>query len=290
MSDSIDNSALFCLFHNDHRYETAQKEPCSHIFSAVVNVGKNGKLRMVGQDYDGSVRTIETDIADKQFNMAAIVPITADRAQIIENVVQEMNTLSGQDKWPFYFSQDLSIRPERERKGIPAIAPQGHIDPPIHLQNISTYKKEEEGSLLVRVNCVSLALLTAQIAGIDVEKIGKIHPAVRTGEEVRDAIAAVRNRLFPNKRNSDVVVLADNFSDKTKGNDKQNSEFILGQDGVCVVKSEGYLRAGKVIKSLERRVQGKSIFNWIAGADSVHQFIKSPMPIPHYLQTLLALD
>jgi hypothetical protein len=290
MTDSIDNSALFCLFHNDHRYETDQKEPCSHIFSAVVNVGKNGKLRMVGQDYDGSARTIETDIADKQFNMAAIVPITADSAQIIEDVVHKMNTLSGQDKWPFYFSRDLSIRPERERNGVHAIVPEGHIDPPIHLQNISTYKTHKEDRLLARINCVRMSLLTAQIAGIDVEKIGQIHPAVRTGEEVRDAIAAVRDRLFPHKRNSDVVVLADSFSDKSKGNDKQNSEFILAQDGICVVKSEGYLRAGKILKSLERRVQGQSIFNWIAGADSSRQFIKSPMPMPHYLKTALALD
>lgn len=290
MTDLIDNPALFCLFHNDHRYETDKKEPCSHIFSAVVHAEKNGKLRMAGQDYDGTSRAIETDISDKQFNLATLVPIPSDNALVVEEMVSQINKLSARDAWPFYFSRDLSIRPERERSGIHAIVPEGHIDPPAHLQTVSEYKNRPENKLLARINCVRMSLLAAQIAGIHIERIGKINPASRTGEEVRDAIIDIYNRLLPHKANPGVVAIADSFSDKSKGNHKQSSEFIIANDGVCVVKSEGYLRAGKVLKSLERRVRGQSIFNWIAGADPSCQFIKNPMPIPHYLKSMLALD
>lgn len=273
--------ALYCLFHNASSYETADNRPCSHIYSGIVRRDEKG-LALSVFDYDGQSRKIETDTDAQKFDLATIIPVKENRVLKLSQWVDQINRLGEADKWPFYFSRDMSVRPERETRNQYAIAPEGHIDPPVHHQKVEKHQSSGE-RLLARINCVRMSLLTARFAGIHVDNIAGINPQSNTGEEIRDQIKSAYHRLLGHRD----LVLRDKFSKKAKAGDDKDPDFVLSGDGLCVIQSgRKEFRLQNIEDALERRIRGKSLFDWIAGGQP-EKFAAQPIQPPAYLKAAL---
>lgn len=279
------DTALFCIFHNQNRY-LDDGNPCSHIYSGIVQE-ENGVLDMTIQDFDGRSRTIDTDLSGKQFNLAAMVPISRQSASSIQHMVGQLNQLEALNKWPFYFSIDMALSYKHEVNGAVAKAPEGHIDPPLNNQNPHLY--EGTGTrLLTRINCVRMALMNAQMAGVKISNIADINPLSQTGEEVRDLILGTRRRMLSGGRGTEGHMFQDSFVAKKKGKDKSEASFVLGTDGLCIVQTEKKdFRMGGFCDALAHPVQGKSLFNWVSKGRK-EKFQQAPLTVPSYLQHALS--
>lgn len=193
MTACSSGTALYCLFHNHGRYQTEQGESISHIYSGVVTKGDKG-LNVEVFDYDGNARSIDTDSSGKQFDLAAIIPVSIEEVERARDFVQKLNILDSLKKWPFYFSMDMSVWNEREAKGRLAICPEGKVSPAQQVQNTAHYHSNID-HIMVRINCVRMSLLTAKIAGIDLGSIG-IHSKMVFGEDVRDSLKEAFSRTI----------------------------------------------------------------------------------------------
>lgn len=286
MAEFSRETSLFCIFHNQNSYRTKEGKPCSHIFSGIVQE-ERGRLELSVQDFDGSSRKIRTDIADKVFNLAAFSPMSRKSADAILTIVSRLNGLDAIGKWPFYFSRDMSLEHRYEVSGRAARAPEGNIDPPMQEQRTHLYQASGD-RFLTRINCVRMALLTAQLAGVKISNIAGVNPLSNTGEEVRDYIRCAYQNLLSDRHATDSCIIKDKFSARKKGPDKTDANFILDNDGLCLVqaaKTELYLQ--DVCDALARPVQGKSLFNWVSEGRQDH-FKQAPMPMPPYLQKALS--
>lgn len=279
--------ALYALFHNASKYTTADKnQPVSHIYSGIVTPTNRG-LDVQVYDYDGSGRTIRRGNLDVKFDMAAFVPVEREAVQRLDKVVGQINRLGENGNWPFYFSRDMSILPEREIEGEYAIAPEGHIDPPHKYQNKREYCGKG-ANLVARINCVRMTFLCARIAGIKIDNIAGLSPFCETGEEIRIVLRRLRDNLVSKLgQRGCTTLLADHFSASSKaGSDKKSSDFILDKSGVGIVTSKQDIRMNTLGAALDRRVDGKTLYEWVASCDSAN-FREEPMRIPAYLKTAL---
>lgn len=279
-------TSLFCIFHNQDTYLIDGK-PCSHIYSGIVQQDR-GQLELLVQDFDGSKRSIDTDPLTKKFNLAVMVPIARQSANAIQTMVGKLNLLDKKGKWPFYFSPDMSLVCKHEISGQLARAPEGHIDPPSQQQKTHLYTGTGV-RLLKRVNCVRMALMVAQMAGVKVSNIAGVNPLSHTGEDVRDAIRAAHQRLLSGGQRQETYLFADSFVARQKGNDKNGANFVLGTDGLCIIQSDKKeFRMSGFCDALSRPIQGKSLFNWVSEGRR-DRFKQSPVAMPAYLKEALSL-
>ncbi len=293
MSDIPANSALYCVFHNDHRWTHPDNSPCSHIFSAVVQKGRKG-LEVIGQDYDGKKDEVATVIHRRDFNLAALVPIPQVTAQSLIEVVSKINHLGREGVWPFYFSRDMTIKHDLERPGKMAIAPEGHIDPAPDAQKITSYGLNggygDPSLMRARINCVRMTILAAQLSGIKVSNIADIQGCFRTGEQVRDAllnkIQQLQQAVMKAPGLSGVVPLFDHKGREAKG--KCDSRVVMSGTGLSLMQSSEPVRIDKMLEGLDRKMEGRSLFDHLL-ADGTHDapeiFISRPKQVPPYLMT-----
>lgn len=288
MSSGQQAAALYALFHNASMYTKKNNgKPVSHIYSGTVVPGKRG-LDIKVYDYDGHGRSIRLDDLDVKFDLAAFVPIERDTVQRLDRVVGQINRLGVNGNWPFYFSRDMRVVPDRELANEYAIAPEGHIDPPHKYQNKKDYRGKGD-TILARINCVRMTFLCARIAGIKIGNIAGLDPFSDTGEEVRDALRAVRNRLISGlgQRGSSIV-LVNEFSTSSKaGSDSKGADVVLDKNGLCLVTSKSDLRMNTLGSALERRMDGKPLYEWMIAGDTL-DYQDQPMRLPAYLKEALS--
>jgi hypothetical protein len=288
LTEFASDKSLFCIFHNRHKYETNEGEPCSHIFSGIVQE-EGGYLDVATQDFDGRVRSIDTDSTSKQFNLAAIVAIPRHTADALQQMVGKLNCLDEAKQWPFYFSRDMNLLNKYETKGVAAIAPEGHIDPPLNMQGVENYDGDGQ-RLLARINCVRMAFMNAQMAGVKIANIANINPLSNTGEEVQDRIRNAYEQMVLLQSGKENCLFSENFTAKKKGNDKSAARFALSTEGLCIVQTEKKaFRMTDFCDALARRINGKSIFNWVSEGH-LEKFVQTPLHVPQYLQQALSLE
>lgn len=291
MSASPAGSALYCVFHNDHRYtSTKTKLACSHIFSGVVRPGKGGFV-LTGQDFDGTDAAIMTDLSRREFNLAATVPIPAEAARTLLQTVERINQMGQEGVWPFYFSVDMSVKPHREETGKLAIAPEGNIDPPVREQRpeaygASTHADDNPFELTrARINCVRMTMLAARLAGIDVPKIADINTCFNTGEEVRDRIREAAARCKGgHQRHSGSRGTHGLFGQK----DKAEGQITGVNHGLSVIEAQTPIRLSKFMEALSRKFEGRTMFDWMTKGKA-QSFVTEPDELPAYLQKALDL-
>ena len=286
MSEFNEEKSLFCIFHNQNRYLTKDNKPCSHIFSGVVEV-RDGELMLNVLDFDGRSRTIDTDLGSKQFNLAAMIPVPRKTGDAVQRMVEKLNLLDPIGKWPFYFSPDMTLVPKYEVTGVAARAPEGNIDPPMQHQELNRYQSTG-ARFLVRVNCVRMALMTARMAGVNINNIANVNPLSNTGEEVRDRIHAAYRHLTSARRGEEAVLCDGKFIAKKKGCDKNDARFVVASDGLCIIQAEKDFRMPNFCDALAKPVNGKSLFNWISEGKT-EKFKQTPLSVPRYLDKVLAL-
>lgn len=249
--------------------------------------GKRG-LDIKVYDYDGHGRSIHLDNLDVKFDLAAFVPIERDRVQRLDRVVGQINRLGVNGNWPFYFSRDMRVVPDLERANEYAIAPEGHIDPSHKHQNKKDYRGKGD-TILARINCVRMTFLCARIAGINIENIAGLNPFSDTGEEVRDALRTVRNRLISGlgQRDSSIALVNEFTTSSKAGSDSKGADVVLDKNGLGLVASKSDLRMSTLGSALERRMDGKPLYEWmIVGDSSTYQ--DEPMQLPPYLKKALS--
>ncbi len=290
MSASTDR-ALFCLFHNDHQYACRETDvPVSHIFSAVVQ--RPGALcEMTIQDYNGTKREIETKPYRTEFNLAAVIPIPNDVAEILKSVVKTLNYMGRQNVWPFYFSRDMAIKPHHEKYSCEAIAPEGHIDPPEqpHIYGYGSEKEEEHNPLQLtraRINCVRMTLLAAQMAGIKVTNIADIAAWSNTGEEVRDSIRTALTRSLTDKNHSHAALPSDHLFETGPG--MIYSRVALTKPGLTMLETDGPVQLSELLHVFNDEVQGRSLFEWLTEGQPNH-FLDAPTAPPSYLASAIEM-
>lgn len=288
MSSGHQAAALYALFHNATMYTKKNNDdPVSHIYSGVVMPGKRG-LDVKVYDYDGHGRGIRLNDLDVKFDLAAFVPVDRDTVHRLDRIVEQINRLGINGNWPFYFSRDMRVVPDRELVNEYAIAPEGHIDPPHKYQNKKDYRSKSN-SIVARINCVRMTFLCAQIAGINIGNIAGLNPFSDTGEEVRDALLTVRDRLVSRlgQRDSSIALVNEFTTSSKAGVGSKGADVVLDKNGLCVVTSKSDLRINTLSSALERRMDGKPLYEWMTASDT-STYRDQPMRIPAYLKEALS--
>jgi hypothetical protein len=280
MASLSSDKALFCLFHNDHMYLRPDDSPCSHIFSGVVRKSRKG-LSVSGVDYDGQKMGIVTDILRREFNLVATLPVPVDFADRLVAIAEMFNTLGRKNLWPFYFSRDMEIRPKYERRGIPAITPEGEVFPPARQQNMDQYGAGVSELTLARINCVRMSLLTAQFAGLDVAVLAGLGSAFCTGEEVRDRIW----QRTPRPASPEIAASVRFPVARGKGDPR----LVLDEMGRGYLDHKSPIRIRDFLDGLEERIQGRVLFDQMVEKASGDILTNNNIALPRYLHDALEL-
>lgn len=134
-----------------------------------------------------------------------------------------------------------------------------------------------------------MALMTAQMAGVNIANISQINPLSNTGEEVRDAIHAAHRRILTPQNRQEKYVFEDNFLARRKGTDKTQARLVLASDGHCIVQTQKKdFQMGGLCDALARGINGKPLFNWVSEG-RVEKFVQIPLSMPPYLQKAFSL-
>jgi hypothetical protein len=274
MASVSSDRALFCLFHNDHMYLRPGNSPCSHIFSGVVRKSRKG-ISIFGVDYDGQRMGINTDIVKKEFNLAAMAPIPIECGDQLEAIVEHLNMLGRKELWPFYFSRDMDIRPEREKRGVPAITPEGEIIPKACQQNIFQYGSGVSELTLARINCVRMSLLTACFAGLDLSFCAGADTRCQTGEDVRDLIWQKMSRVQP----------ASGYTVSLPGGSgKGDARLTLDGEGNSYFDHGVPIKVRDFLGGLQERIRGRALFDQMVDIIPDGILSNRSMGIPSYLK------